>query len=711
VQLVFSKISIKLKNTIVVAQSEAYQMGHISVAPEHFILALAIGKDEVGLVLHQQGVDPDALRKLIWKDTSSFERTIVDIQLDMKANVMMKVASDFVDWNTLDEVTTAHVLKALLLEHAICSVVEMLKSLNVDLETLRRRTEIILKLLERPAADPSVVAPSPQGGDDAASSFSPDFAQSPGATQGVPVATESKLSVKDVFDDASIKVIQTAQNSARLLGHSVVRVDHLLCAFVNLGFWRESVAEMTSHVRDEHQLSVNMVTTDSPDDSPLDFAGETRSVLVAARELAKLSSTGLIEPMMILYAIACECSPALFNDAAHDKLRELSQKLRQDVVDELENRNIANIREDYLHFPDRGRLPDESQQESPCLLLTERLIRVLRFAKAEAMLSRQIVQAPHLVLAMIRESLFSEISVVARRELEIENLRAAVCRANDIFTRPINMVAQNSVLKLAPRSRGLLLLARDKARELRVPYIDLNHLALALLEAEDWLRPLIQTSEFTNATALAKTLKQCSLHQHHQLQSGFSTHTSSVGLPMTLNEIDDDIEPWLPPGPLPLAKKSIEELLNSRSEIVMGFAVLESKRFGHSQISIETIMLGLLYETFGPSYDVFTLLGLNLEDARKIFASCCDRISERTATFRPLSRNASRIMERAWTIAELMKSTRIAPEHILLAIAEESEGVASFVCDALAIDGHTLRADIIAAMHAPPTQSDPQPAD
>jgi hypothetical protein len=61
----FNKFSVKLKNTILVAQSETYRMRRERVIPAHVLLALALGKDEVGLVLHQQGVDPLAVRKEI----------------------------------------------------------------------------------------------------------------------------------------------------------------------------------------------------------------------------------------------------------------------------------------------------------------------------------------------------------------------------------------------------------------------------------------------------------------------------------------------------------------------------------------------------------------------------------------------------------------------------------------------------------------------
>jgi ATP-dependent Clp protease ATP-binding subunit ClpA len=146
-------------------------------------------------------------------------------------------------------------------------------------------------------------------------------------------------------------------------------------------------------------------------------------------------------------------------------------------------------------------------------------------------------------------------------------------------------------------------------------------------------------------------------------------------------------------------RRTIKDRLSKRSEVVFERAILESKKFCHSKISVETIMLGLLYEIFGPTYEVFSLLDLNLINSRKILAASCRRHSARTVVFRLLSANALRLMERAWEFAQGLKLNRIEPEHIVIAIAEEEHGVASFVCEALAIGGSLLRAEVITAMN------------
>lgn len=681
----FNKFSVKLKITIVVAQSEAQRLSCETVTPGHVLLALTQGTDEIALLLHQQGVNPEVVRQMLPAGICSDERAIVDIEFSSEARVLMNLASAFSDADKLKEVTNAHVLKALLLEHAICSGVGILQSLNVDLQALHRRTVIILKLTQRqeePHATPVL-----------------DTAHEANSSGDESATGQSTLSVADVFDDASVLVIETARNTAKALGHSSVRLDHLLSAFLHLGFYREYVSEIISHAGDEYLLGINSITSDVSENALIDFSLETKSLLIAARELRNISRRKFIEPIMLLQAMTKQCSCYyLFENADRDKVWQLSERMRQEVIDEIEKREIALI-------------DGATEQGTTSLIFTERLIRVLRFAKAEAVETRQPLVAPsHLVLAMIRESFFSEIAFVADRQFDVEKLRAEISREHSELAVQIGFVKPPSVIGLSPRSRWHLLLARDKAHELRVNYIDLNHLAISLLATENWLRDLVQSCTSTTPFALAKRLQLCSLQQHHALMGPRTTDSSSIALPMSLDEVDEQLEPWPPPGK-PSEEKGIRDRLNRRSESVLRSAAHEARKFGHSQISIETIMLGLLYETFGPICDVFSTLGLNALESGEILASCCDRISERAAAQRPLSRNALRLMERAWSFAQLMKSNRIEPEHILLAIAEESDGVASFVCEALKIDGNILRAELITAMSASKKSGVPHPAE
>jgi Clp amino terminal domain, pathogenicity island component len=302
------------------------------------------------------------------------------------------------------------------------------------------------------------------------------------------------------------------------------------------------------------------------------------------------------------------------------------------------------------------------------------------------------------VLGLLREASISEMRFVTDRDFEVEKLRMSICRWHNIFIDSNAVVDARSMIRFAPESRVILVLARDKASQLKVPCIDLNHLALALLEAQGWLRDLVEGFTGSIPRAIVRRLERCSSSQHLELNSSNASCHSTIELTVSFDEIDDQIELWSDIKATP-AIGTIVDRLNKRSEVVFEHAILESKKLCCSKISVETIMLGLLSETFGPTYDVFTLLDLNLINSRKILAASCRLGSTRTVGSGTLSANALRLMEHAWQFAQLLKMNRIEPEHIVLAIAEEENGVAFFVCEALAIRGSMLRAEVITAMN------------
>jgi hypothetical protein len=296
----FKPFSVEVNNTKLIAQTEAHRLSSETVSPAHVLLALALGKDSVGWVLRQQSVDAEIIRKLLPVGSGLSDRAILDIEFSGQARVLMNVACNLSDSDDLKEVSNAHVLQALLLENAICSEVGFLKSLNVDIDTLRRRTDIILKLSSRESgADVNDVR---------------KFADAPRLPSDEVAIIESKLAVADVFDDATVSIIETARDAARAHEQPFVRMDHLLAAFVKLGFWQEYVNELISLVRGEHLLNVNLIPGNCNNDSHVDFADDFKHVLLSARELKNINGDGLIEPVMLLYGMAHNGSLWLFKE-------------------------------------------------------------------------------------------------------------------------------------------------------------------------------------------------------------------------------------------------------------------------------------------------------------------------------------------------------------------------------------------------------------
>lgn len=715
----FNKFSNPLKNTILIAQGEAYLLNCEDVTPEHLLLALIRDRGDVGALLRELVIETNLLRQRLWSGNYDAERLLSDIAFSSDARIVMQMASDFSAADGTGEVSNAHVLKALLVEDSSCAVVELLKSLESapDLQILRRRTDTILKL-------------TPRSEGDSESKTAPDGV-STGTSEGIANKQfRSMATITDYFDEKSTAIIVEARLSACALGHSEVGIKDLLVAFSHYNELSGYVSEVLALLGDDFLPTVSFAENEVDCTSVTALAAETKQAFLKSHELAATFYGGLISPSILLYGTLKQTGSFLFeykplNEVVSEKFFKILKRLNDEIIDSIDDKPVSaqcrqrarkslsgsntavlsqpavDLETGQVAEPERN---SEIAHEASHLMVTQRLARVLRYAKDEVVLARQsYVEAPHIVLAMIREAFFSEIAFVKNRAFDVDQVRAKVCKHQKISAEASKLVEPVPAVKFGPDVRGILLAAMKKADNLRVDYVDLNHLAVALLESEDWLTEIISSCTDTSPRSLIYRLNQCSLQQYHlfirSITEPSSYYSSSIGVVLNLDDLDTQIEQSESVDlQRAIPERRIEDRLSSRSEVVMGFAVLESRKLGLSRISVETIMLGLLYETFGPSYEVLKLFSLNLEDARALFKKCCARGSERTAATRPLSGNALRLMEKAWGFAQIMKLKEIDPEHILLAIIEEEHGVASFVCEALLIDGKSMRSELISAM-------------
>jgi hypothetical protein len=418
----------------------------------------------------------------------------------------------------LKQVTTEHVLKALLQENAPFSLVNLLKDLNVDLETSRKRTDINTNLMERPEVTEDLLE-VPKA---AEAGYSSDYSLFPWQS----------WSATAFFDKQTAAIVHNAWIYPYLLSpltsersspfpasktkrpkHPELGLHHLLTAFRKLRLLSEHVNKIIAIV-DERHLTETIIGANLDDSVRLQ--DDAKSALLSARMLAGSSIDGLITPLMLLDGMVNQFDSILYTNADLEQLGYVARQIRQELAENLGNADKQ-------------------------LLLTQRMTRVLQFAKAEALAANHpLVRAPHLVLALLRETLTSEIAFVTDREFDVEKFRIAICREHDIFIRSNFVVDPHSTIKFAPECRGFLLLARDKARdktyELIDSSIDLNHLALALLEAQKWLRDLIEGFTGLKSQTLVRRLEQCSYSDLNYSTSGYS---STFGIVVSLDEIDD----------------------------------------------------------------------------------------------------------------------------------------------------------------------------
>jgi len=124
----------------------------------------------------------------------------------------------------------------------------------------------------------------------------------------------------------------------------------------------------------------------------------------------------------------------------------------------------------------------------------------------------------------------------------------------------------------------------------------------------------------------------------------------------------------------------------------------EARRLGQSLVGTEQILLGLIGEKTGVAATVLAAMGVSLEKARDSVELIIGRGLGFVPAELPFTPKAKRIFEQSFQEARQLKHNYIGPEHLLLAITRDTEGVAIKVMENLNIDPIQVRNNVIRAL-------------
>ncbi|MBW4522798.1 MAG: ATP-dependent Clp protease ATP-binding subunit [Scytolyngbya sp. HA4215-MV1] len=140
------------------------------------------------------------------------------------------------------------------------------------------------------------------------------------------------------------------------------------------------------------------------------------------------------------------------------------------------------------------------------------------------------------------------------------------------------------------------------------------------------------------------------------------------------------------------------ELFTEKAIKAVMLAQEEARRMGHNLVGTEQILLGVLSEKTSAATKVLSDLGIQLEDARIEVQKIIGRGSGFVPVEIPFTPRVKRVFEHALLEARQLGQNYISPEHLLLALARDGEGVASRVLENLEVDLANLRTQIIRSM-------------
>ncbi|PPT07400.1 Negative regulator of genetic competence clcC/mecB [Geitlerinema sp. FC II] len=137
-----------------------------------------------------------------------------------------------------------------------------------------------------------------------------------------------------------------------------------------------------------------------------------------------------------------------------------------------------------------------------------------------------------------------------------------------------------------------------------------------------------------------------------------------------------------------------EHFTDKAIRVVM-LAQEEARRLKHNMVGTEQILLGLVGEGSSIAAEVLNKFGVSRENARQEVEQLIGRGSGFASAEIPFTPKAKRVFEYAVEEARQLGHNYIAPEHILLGLTRDEEGVAATVLHNLGVDLADLRTQVM----------------
>ncbi len=129
-----------------------------------------------------------------------------------------------------------------------------------------------------------------------------------------------------------------------------------------------------------------------------------------------------------------------------------------------------------------------------------------------------------------------------------------------------------------------------------------------------------------------------------------------------------------------------------RSQRVLLFAREEAKNVNYPNIGTEHLLLGLIREGESIAAKVLQTLGLDVEKVKEAVSQMVEASDSPSPPEPSLTARAKKVLELSMDEARRMGNSYVGPEHLLLGLIREGEGVAASILNAAGADYRKLRA-------------------
>jgi ATP-dependent Clp protease ATP-binding subunit ClpA len=137
------------------------------------------------------------------------------------------------------------------------------------------------------------------------------------------------------------------------------------------------------------------------------------------------------------------------------------------------------------------------------------------------------------------------------------------------------------------------------------------------------------------------------------------------------------------------------ERFTERARQVVVHAQDEARALKHNYIGTEHLLLGLLRDEESLAFEALRSLGVSLDGARGRVAEIVGRGDEQTIGQIPFTPRGKKVLELSMREALRLGHNYIVPEHILLGLARENEGVAARILLDFGVSAERVREEVV----------------
>ena len=318
---------------------------------------------------------------------------------------------------------------------------------------------------------------------------------------------------------------------------------------------------------------------------------------------------------------------------------------------------------------------------------TDRARRALQVAQEEAVrLGHAQIGAEHLLLGLLADPTSVAAQTLAQLKIDLGSLAAQATAPS------LSLELPQSEIGLAASARQAIELAVEEARALDHHYVGTEHLLLGLLRQES--NPAAEACRSAGISLARARAAIVAI-----LNTPPSRVTTVQPTPEATEHLFAQMERRLA-DPTD-ADIEVAGQLSDDALAVLGFGVEEARRLNHNYIGTEHMLLGLLRAPETSVARLLAELGVDLDKVRDAVELIIGR-GDRPSASRASPRAHAESFCSALTRRRASAIPPWAPEHLLLGIVREGEGIANGVLESLLINPDKIRAQVMESLGHPP---------